>query len=86
MATKTSPTPCPRNLRGHSVVGGADKLTIWVSNQASYMDSVVLTHIMGRKVAVRSIGGPCGGSFGSKFMSWQVQCYAALLSRARESR
>ena len=59
-----------------------NKLTIWVSNQASYMDSVVLTHIMGRKVAVRSIGGPCGGSFGSKFMSWQVQCYATLLSRA----
>ena len=59
-----------------------NRLTIWVSNQASYMDSVVLSHIMGRKVAVRSIGGPCGGSFGSKFMSWQVQCYAALLSRA----
>ncbi|MGD0486165.1 MAG: xanthine dehydrogenase family protein molybdopterin-binding subunit [Syntrophorhabdales bacterium] len=59
-----------------------NKLTIWVSNQASYMDSVVLSHIMGKKVAVRSIGGPCGGSFGSKFMSWQVQCYATLLSRA----
>ncbi|MGD0230036.1 MAG: xanthine dehydrogenase family protein molybdopterin-binding subunit [Syntrophorhabdales bacterium] len=59
-----------------------DSLTIWVSNQASYMDKVTLSHVMGRKVAVRTIGGPCGGSFGSKFMSWQVQTYAALLSRA----
>jgi xanthine dehydrogenase molybdenum-binding subunit len=46
------------------------------------MDKVVLFHAMGRKVEVRSIGGPCGGSYGSKYMSWQVQCYAALLSRA----
>jgi CO/xanthine dehydrogenase Mo-binding subunit len=59
-----------------------NKLTLWVSNQASYMDKITLFHVMGRKVEVRSIGGPCGGSFGSKFMSWQVQCYAALLSRA----
>ena len=59
-----------------------NKVTLWVSNQASYMDKVTLFHVMGRKVEVRTIGGPCGGSFGSKFMSWQVQCYAALLSRA----
>jgi CO/xanthine dehydrogenase Mo-binding subunit len=58
-----------------------NKVTLWVSNQASYMDKVTLFHVMGRKVEVRTIGGPCGGSFGSKFMSWQVQCYAALLSR-----
>jgi len=59
-----------------------NRLTLWVSNQASYMDKITLFHVMGRKVEVRSIGGPCGGSFGSKFMSWQVQTYAALLSRA----
>jgi len=59
-----------------------NKLTLWVSNQASYMDKITLVHVMGRKVEVRSIGGPCGGSFGSKFMSWQVQTYAALLSKA----
>jgi xanthine dehydrogenase molybdenum-binding subunit len=59
-----------------------DRLTVWVSNQASYMDKITLFHVMNRKVEVRSIGGPCGGSFGSKFMSWQVQCHAALLSRA----
>ncbi|MBM4338237.1 MAG: xanthine dehydrogenase family protein molybdopterin-binding subunit [Deltaproteobacteria bacterium] len=59
-----------------------NKVTLWVSNQASYMDKITLFHVMERKVEVRTIGGPCGGSFGSKFMSWQVQCYAALLSRA----
>ncbi|HMK76503.1 MAG TPA: xanthine dehydrogenase family protein molybdopterin-binding subunit [Thermodesulfobacteriota bacterium] len=59
-----------------------NKLTLRVSNQASYMDKITLFHVMGRKVEVRTIGGPCGGSFGSKFMSWQVQSYAALLSRA----
>jgi xanthine dehydrogenase molybdenum-binding subunit len=59
-----------------------NKATVWVSNQASYMDSVTLFHVSNRTVDVRSIGGPCGGSFGSKFMSWQVQSYAVLLSRA----
>jgi xanthine dehydrogenase molybdenum-binding subunit len=59
-----------------------NKVTVWVSNQASYMDKITLFHVMNRQAEVRSIGGPCGGSFGSKFMSWQVQCYAALLSRA----
>lgn len=57
-------------------------LTLWVSNQASYMDKITLFHVTNRTVNVRTIGGPCGGSFGSKFMSWQIQCYAALLSRA----
>jgi len=59
-----------------------NKVTLWVSNQASYMDKITLFHVMGRQVEVRTIGGPCGSSFGSKFMSWQVQCYAVLLSRA----
>jgi xanthine dehydrogenase molybdenum-binding subunit len=59
-----------------------DQLTLWVSNQASYMDKVTLFHVSNRTIQVRTIGGPCGGSYGSKFMSWQIQCYAALLSRA----
>jgi len=59
-----------------------NKVTLWVSNQASYMDTVTLFHVTNREVEARTIGGPCGGSFGSKFMSWQVQCHAALLSRA----
>jgi CO/xanthine dehydrogenase Mo-binding subunit len=59
-----------------------NKLTVWVSNQAVYMNKIVLSAIVPKNVEVRIIGGPCGGSYGSKIMSWQVQCYAALLSRA----
>ncbi len=59
-----------------------DSATLWVSNQASYMDKITLFHVFDRKVQVRTIGGPCGGSYGSKFMSWQVQAHAVLLSRA----
>jgi len=59
-----------------------DKLTLWVSNQSSYLDKINLFHLFQRKVEVRTHGNPCGGSFGTKLMSWQVQTYAALLSRA----
>ena len=77
------PNPLPPEAPGAIALWEEpNRLTLWVSNQASYMDKITLFHVMGRKVEVRSIGGPCGGSYGSKFMSWQVQCYAALLSRA----
>lgn len=59
-----------------------NKATLWVSNQSPGMDKITLTHVMERKVDVRVLGGPCGGSYGSKMMSWQIQCYAVLLSRA----
>jgi len=59
-----------------------NKLTLWVSSQTPYLDKVLLTHVMGKTVEVRTIGGPCGGSYGSKQMSWPLQCQAALLSRA----
>jgi xanthine dehydrogenase molybdenum-binding subunit len=59
-----------------------DKVTVWVSNQAVFLNKIVLSAIFGDQVDVRTIGGPCGGSYGSKIMSWQVQCYAAALSKA----
>jgi CO/xanthine dehydrogenase Mo-binding subunit len=59
-----------------------DKVTVWVSNQAVYLNKIVLSAIFRDNVEVRIIGGPCGGSYGSKIMSWRVQCYAAALSRA----
>lgn len=59
-----------------------NKLFIWVSNQSPYMDKILLWHIMQRQVEVRTFGGPVGGSYGSKQMSWITQCHAALLSRA----
>jgi CO/xanthine dehydrogenase Mo-binding subunit len=77
------PNPLPAEAPGAIALweepGG---LTIWVSNQTSYMDKVILSIVMNRRVEVRTIGGPCGGSFGSKFMSWRLQCHAALLSKA----
>ncbi len=59
-----------------------NKLTLWISSQTPYLDQILLTHVMGKKVEVRTIGGPCGGSYGSKQMSWPLHCQAALLSRA----
>jgi CO/xanthine dehydrogenase Mo-binding subunit len=77
------PNPLPPEAPGAIALWEEpNRLTVWVSNQASYMDKITLSNIMGRKVTVRTIGGPCGASYGSKFMSWQVQSYAALLSRA----
>lgn len=60
---------------------GQKKVTIWVSNQAIYLNKLVLSQIFGEDVEVRVIGTNCGGSYGSKIMSWQVQCYAAALSK-----
>jgi xanthine dehydrogenase molybdenum-binding subunit len=59
-----------------------NKATLWVSTQFSYMDKITLLHVSNRELDARTIGGPCGGSYGSKMMSWQIQCYAILLSRA----
>lgn len=59
-----------------------DKLTVWVSNQKVWLNKRILTAVFGDKVQIRVIAGACGGSFGSKVMSWQVQCYAAALSKA----
>jgi CO/xanthine dehydrogenase Mo-binding subunit len=59
-----------------------DNLTVWVSSQTPYMDQITLFHFFGKAVQVRTVGNACGGSFGSKLMSWVVQAQAALLSRA----
>lgn len=58
------------------------QVTVWVSNQSVWLNKKILSTIFQNDVEVRVIGGPCGGSFGSKIMSWQVQCYAAALSKA----
>ena len=69
------PNPLPPEAPGAVALWEEpNKVTLWVSNQASYMDKVTLFHVLNREVEVRTIGGTCGGSFGSKFMSWQVQC------------
>ena len=60
---------------------GENALTVWVSDQASYRHKVYLGRIVGKEVEVRTIGVPCGSSFGSKAMSWQIQLRAAALSK-----
>jgi len=59
-----------------------NKATIYGTSQAPYMDKVTLFHVFNREVEIRSIGHNVGGSFGTKFMCWQVQSYAIILSRA----
>ncbi|MFZ4858995.1 MAG: xanthine dehydrogenase family protein molybdopterin-binding subunit [Desulfuromonadaceae bacterium] len=59
-----------------------NRVTLWVSNQASYLDRVLMFHVFGKQVEVRTHGAACGGSFGTKIMSWPVQSYATMLSRA----
>jgi xanthine dehydrogenase molybdenum-binding subunit len=57
-------------------------LTIWASDQASYRHKVYLGRILGKEIEVRTLGVPCGSSYGSKAMSWQIQLRAAALSKA----
>ena len=59
-----------------------NRVTLWVSNQASYLDKILMFHVFGKQVEVRTHGAACGGSFGTKIMSWPVQTYATMLSRA----
>ncbi len=59
-----------------------DKVTVWGTSQAPYMDKVTLFHVFNRKVDVRCIGSHVGGAFGTKIQCWQVESYAVLLSRA----
>jgi CO/xanthine dehydrogenase Mo-binding subunit len=59
-----------------------NKLTVWVSDQSFYKHIGYLGRIVGKDIEIRTFGGPCGGSYGSKSMSWQIQLHAALLSRA----
>ncbi len=77
------PNPIPPEPPGAVAIWEEpNRVTLWVSNQASYLDKILLFHVFGKKVEVRTHGAACGGSFGTKLMSWQVQTYATLLSRA----
>ncbi|MCX7856799.1 MAG: molybdopterin-dependent oxidoreductase [Deltaproteobacteria bacterium] len=58
-----------------------NRLTLWTSTQAPYFDKLVLSRIFGKEINIRVISPTCGGSFGSKLMSWQLQVFAALLSK-----
>ena len=59
-----------------------DKATLYATSQAPYMDKVTLYHVFNRQLEIRSIGQHVGGSFGTKFMCWQIEAYAIILARA----
>jgi xanthine dehydrogenase molybdenum-binding subunit len=59
-----------------------NRVTLYGTSQAPYMDKVTLFHVFNREFEIRSIGHHVGGSFGTKFMCWQVEAYAIILSRA----
>lgn len=59
-----------------------NRVTIWVSNQAPHVDRMTLSEIFGHEIEIFTHGHPVGGSFGTKIITWQVQAYATLLSRA----
>lgn len=59
-----------------------DKVTLWVAGQYPYLDKITLFTYTDRRVEARVHGGPSGGSYGSRALSWIVQMYAIVLSRA----
>ena len=59
-----------------------NKVTLWATTQAPYLDKVTLFHVFNRQFDIRTIAPQCGGGFGTKIMCWQVQSYAILLARA----
>jgi len=59
-----------------------DHLTVWSSAQNPYWEGVLLYLRTERKVHIRYIGTQCGGSYGTRLMSWQLILYAALLAQA----
>jgi xanthine dehydrogenase molybdenum-binding subunit len=77
------PNPLPPESPGAIVQWeDPDRVTVRLSTQGAYQDKVILHFAFGRTVDVRVIGGPCGGSYGSKFMTIQLVLQAAALSRA----
>lgn len=61
---------------------GPNTLNIWSSSQAPSMDKLQIYYTMGRTVDIRALGGPCGGSYGTKYMSLPVFLQAAALAKA----
>ena len=45
-----------------------NKVTVWGTSQAPYMDKMTLSYVFNRQVDVRCVGSHVGGSFGTKIM------------------
>ncbi|GAB6152733.1 xanthine dehydrogenase family protein molybdopterin-binding subunit [Desulfosporosinus burensis] len=82
-AYENIPNPLPPESPGAIAVWeGTDTLTVWSASQGPHMLKVALQNFMGRSTKVKSIGSPVGGSYGSKYMSWQYVFPAAALAKA----
>ena len=76
------PNPLPPEPPGMIAAWeGSDVLTIWSATQGPNLLRMKAQSSMGF-VHIRSVGSQCGGSYGSKFTSWQVAFYAASLAKA----
>jgi xanthine dehydrogenase molybdenum-binding subunit len=72
----------PESVGAIAIWEEPNKVTVWGTSQAPYMDKITLFHVFNRQLDIRTIGPQCGGGFGTKIMCWQVEGYAILLSRA----
>jgi len=59
-----------------------NSVTLYLSTQAAHQEKMIFLAAFGRTVDVRTVGGACGGSYGSKFMTVQLSMQATALSRA----
>ncbi len=82
-AYENIPNPLPPESPGAIAFWeGSDTLTVWSASQGPHMLKVSLQGFMGGSTNVKSIGSPVGGSYGSKYMSWQYVFPAAALAKA----
>ncbi len=72
----------PESIGAVAVWEPPNRVTLYGTSQAPYMDKVTLFHVFNRQFEIRSIGHHVGGGFGTKFMCWQIQAYAIILARA----
>ena len=72
----------PESVGAVAMFEQPNKVTLWGTTQAPYLDKVTLFHVFNRQFEIRTIAPQCGGGFGTKIMCWQVQSYAILLARA----
>ena len=80
---ENTPNPIPPEPPGAVAMWEEpNKVTLWLASQFPKLDQIVLFQSFKKKVQVRTHGGPCGGSYGSRALSWHVQAYATLLSKA----
>ena len=83
-AYENIPNPLPPESPGVIAAwDGSDTLNVWSASQGPHMIKVSLQRRMG-SINLNSMGSPVGGSYGSKFMSWQYVLPAAALAKATD--